>query len=84
MRGIEGANDISEGSVTSLQATLCEGRGRNTFSSCPHYHKDDTPLTNAPTVLLFCLTSLGVICEHKNRPGKWFDDWFVTVIEPTT
>ena len=59
MRGIEGANDISEGSVTSLQATLCEGRGRNTFSSCPHYHKDDTPLTNVPNSVAILLDKSG-------------------------
>ena len=68
-----------------VQSRACKrhsvsGRGRNAFSSCPHHRKDDTPLNNGPNSVAI----LDVICEHKNKPGKWFDDWFVTVIEPTT
>jgi len=28
--------------------------------------------------------SADVISEHENRLAKWFDNWFVTIKEPTT
>ena len=47
MRGVEGANEILGGSVTSLAGNTVSGRSGITFSSCPHRRKDDIPLTNA-------------------------------------